>query len=143
MVVPEVGVGAIVIRDGAILLVQRGREPHKGLWAIPGGRIEPGESLHQATCRELLEETGIRVKVGDLAWHFEHIAKDDNGELLRHYVVLDFWADYVDGEPVAGDDAVAARWVALSDLADWPLNETSREALSTLLPQIRLAQGQG
>ena len=70
---PVVGVGAIVVHDGAVLLVKRGKPPHKGEWAIPGGRLQWGESLQQGAEREILEETGSTIKAGELLYHFEHI----------------------------------------------------------------------
>ncbi|MDH3355103.1 MAG: NUDIX domain-containing protein, partial [Chromatiales bacterium] len=75
---PVVGVGAIVIHEGAVLLVKRGKAPHKGEWAIPGGKLKWGETLQQGAEREILEETGIAIEAGELLYHFEHIvpAKD-------------------------------------------------------------------
>src|SRR5687768_15799855 len=100
MAQPQIAIGAIVIHDGALLMVQRANEPGKGLWSLPGGRVEQGEYLADALRREVREETGLAVEVGELAGILE-VPGDD-----LHYVVLDFHAT-VDGvvEPVAGTDA--------------------------------------
>ncbi len=131
---PQVGVGAILVRDGAVLLVRRARPPHRGEWAIPGGRVQPGEPLAVAAARELLEETGVQARIGPLLYHFEHIEHDPSGQLRYHYVVLDFAADYLAGTPQAGDDAAEARWVRFDEFSTLPINATTRQALAQLLP---------
>jgi mutator protein MutT len=112
-VTPVLAVGAIIVDDGRILLVQRGNEPGRGLWSVPGGRVEPGEQLRQAVVREVREETGLAVIVGDLAGHVERIGED------YHLVILDFFAGPVERnrELTAGDDAADARWVPFADVA--------------------------
>jgi ADP-ribose pyrophosphatase YjhB (NUDIX family) len=106
---PEVAVGAVVIRDRRLLLVKRGRGVGAGLWSLPGGRVEPAETLSDAVRRELWEEVGLRVRVGPLCGIAERISDD------AHYVILDFWAD-ADGTPVAGDDAAGLMWAGHADL---------------------------
>lgn len=132
---PQLGVGAVVLHRDRVLLVQRGREPAKGQWAIPGGKVAPGESLVAAAEREILEETGITIEAGELAWHFEFIERDEEGSVKFHYVVLDFFARYRSGEPAAGDDAAAVRWVGFDELAGLPLNPSTDQALRTLYPE--------
>lgn len=132
---PKLGVGAIVVDRERVLLVQRGREPARGQWAIPGGKVLPGETLAAATRREILEETGIAIEVGELAWHFEFIERDEAGEVKFHYVVLDFHARYLSGEPVAGDDAAAVRWVEFAELDSLELNSSTAKALGELFPE--------
>lgn len=131
---PQVGVGAIVVHEGRVLLVQRKQPPHAGQWAIPGGKQHWGESLQQAAERELLEETGIQVRAGRPAYTFEHLVRDAAGAVQFHYVVVDLLADYLGGTPVAGDDADDARWVAWHELAALPVNATTRRALAELFP---------
>ncbi|WP_127476233.1 NUDIX hydrolase [Sulfurivermis fontis] len=131
---PQVGVGAVVVHRGRVLLVRRGRPPGEGLWAIPGGRQRLGETLQQAAEREIREETGVTVRATIPVYTCEHIERDEHGELRYHYVIVDLAAEYLGGEPQAGDDASAAAWVAWQDLGKLPLNDSSRIALRTLFP---------
>ena len=109
---PQIAIGAIVIHDDALLMVQRAQEPGKGLWSLPGGRVEQGEYLADALRREVLEETGLVVDVGELAGILEV-----PGEEL-HYVILDYHAT-VRGDPTvrAGTDASDVRWIPLDQVA--------------------------
>jgi 8-oxo-dGTP diphosphatase len=122
---PELCVGAVVVDDGRLLLIRRGHGPAAGEWSIPGGRVEWGESLAEAVVRELAEETGLAGVCGELAGWVERVS-DDN-----HFVIFDFWVGTLDGEiePVAGDDAVEAAWVALSDVSGLRLVEGLAEFL--------------
>lgn len=131
---PVVGVGAIVRRGPTVLLVLRGTPPNQGLWAIPGGRLQLGETLQQGAEREIREETSVEIRAGQVVFTFEHIERDAAGALLFHYVVLDLAAEYLAGEPQAGDDAREARWIPFSELAQLPLNATTRHALQQLFP---------
>lgn len=133
---PVVAVGAIVRRGDNVLLVLRGTPPNKNQWAIPGGRLHLGESLQQAAEREILEETGIHIKAGDVIYTFEHIERDLDGKVLFHYVVLDLAAEYLLGEPRAGDDARDARWIPLTQLHQWPVNTTTLRALRQLFSEV-------
>ena len=94
---PRVGAGAIVIHEGRILLVKRGVEPGKGLWAIPGGTLRLGETLRECAAREVLEETGVTIAVGECVYVFDLIERDESGEIKFHFVVADFAALYVSG----------------------------------------------
>ena len=132
---PQLGCGAIVRRDDAVLLVKRGRPPRQGQWAIPGGRVHAGETLHQATEREVLEETGITIRAGEMVYQLEYIEHNDEGEIAFHYVVLDYAGEYPSGEPVAGDDADEAAWIPFNALTDMILTDSTRDALLTLFPQ--------
>lgn len=139
---PQLGVGAVVCHLEKILLVLRGNAPYKNQWAIPGGKVSPGESLKAAVEREILEETGIIIRAGDLASHLEFIERDDAAALLYHYVVLDFFGEYLSGEPCPGDDAADARWVSFDELELLALNPTTRELLLRLYPQRLGASGE-
>ncbi len=113
---PELCVGAVAVRDGSILLIRRGTPPGEGLWSVPGGRVQRGETLAAAVGRELREETGLDGYVGEAVGWTELIGR------RRHYVVVDFWvAVESDAAPVAGTDASDAAWVALEDLERWDL----------------------
>lgn len=129
---PQLGCGAIVRRGDSVLLVKRGREPRKGQWAIPGGKVEAGESMRAAAEREILEETAITIRAGEMVYQLEYIEHDDAGDIAFHYVVLDFAAEYLGGEPSPGDDADAAAWVRFDTLSNLPLTDSTREALHTL-----------
>ncbi len=121
---PEVCVGAVAVFDEAILLVRRGRGTAQGTWAVPGGRVEPGETLAEAVVRELAEETGLTGVCDYLVGWAERIGPG------YHYVILDFSVTLLsDTDPVAGDDAAETRWVPLSQVADLTLAEGLAEFL--------------
>ena len=129
---PRVGVGAIVIRDGKVLLVKRGVPPSEGLWAIPGGMIELGETIQQAAEREIYEETGIRIQAREPVYNFDLIDRDAEGRIRYHFVVVDVFAYYVSGEPEASDDVVDARWVAPEELEALPASPNTMRLLRVI-----------
>ncbi len=112
---PVVGVGAVIIEDGKILLVKRGNEPNKYMWSIPGGIVKVGESLIEALKREVEEEVGLKVEVGDVACVSEEII-EENGKIRFHYVIIDFFANVVGGDLNPNSDALDARWVPLNEV---------------------------
>lgn len=113
---PEVAVGAILIEDDDLLLVRRARPPAAGLWSLPGGRVERGETMVEAVVREVAEETGLECVCGEMVGWSEVIDDD------HHFVILDFRAHLLErADPVAGDDAADARWVRLGDVAEMRL----------------------
>jgi len=128
---PRVAVGAIVFKDASVLLVRRGQPPAQDLWAIPGGRVEIGETLQQAVEREIFEETGITVRALDPVYTFDFIDRDEHGRTRFHYVIIDFTADYVSGQIKAGDDAAAACWVSSDALASLKVSSKTRQLLKT------------
>ena len=111
---PEVCVGAVVIVDGRLLLVQRGRGAAVGRWSVPGGRVEPGEPVAGAVARELREETALVGECERFIGWVERIGAD------HHFLILDFLVRVQPGEPRPGDDADAVMWVPVDDLAAWP-----------------------
>jgi len=112
---PLVGVGAVVVHEGRVLLVQRGREPMKGRWSIPGGLIEIGETLSEAVVREVREETGLEVEPLELIELLDRIHRE--GERVRyHYVIADYLCRVTGGTLKAASDADAVRWV---ERAEW------------------------
>lgn len=130
---PIVGVAAVVLWDGQVLLVQRGREPARGLWGLPGGMLELGETVAEGVRREVWEECGVEIEVGPLVGVFEPMQRDDAGRLRYHYVVLDYLARYVGGELQAADDADDARWVSPAELEGLPMLVETREMIKRVL----------
>ena len=114
MSAPEVAVGAVCTHTDSLLLIRRGRGPAAGEWSVPGGRVERGETLHEAVVRETFEETGLEVVVDRFLGWVERI--DDT----FHHVILDFAVTALDPtrSPLAGDDAAEAAWVPLADVSD-------------------------
>jgi ADP-ribose pyrophosphatase YjhB (NUDIX family) len=114
-----VAVGAIVVDGERILLIQRGHPPAEGRWSIPGGRVEPGETLPHAVRREIQEECGLNVAVGDIAIVLDRISRDPNGQAQSHYLILDFWVTPATGHapPIirASSDAADAGWFTLDE----------------------------
>ncbi len=137
---PLVGVGVAIYDDqGRVLLVQRGRPPRAGTWGLPGGLLELGERLDAAAAREVMEELGIAVSVQSLVTAFESIHHDDAGKIEYHYVVLEFWARYQGGAPVAQDDAAAFAWVAVDQLDAYALTGQQRKVLDQTYAAWRAA----
>ncbi|MEM9200084.1 MAG: NUDIX domain-containing protein [Actinomycetota bacterium] len=111
-----VAVGAVIRRGDELLLVQRGHDPEVGRWSVPGGRVEPGESLRDAVQREVLEEVGLPCDVGELVGVVER--RSDS----FHFAIVDFACAVPSSrEPVAGDDAAAVAWVPMAELGEWEL----------------------
>ena len=127
---PWVAVGAIVMREGKVLLIQRGKEPGRGLWAVPGGMVDLGETCQEAVAREVKEETCLDVEVGELFWSVDAIRRDQDGRVVYHNIILDYLAEAREGDAVCADDAMDVRWCGPDDLAEinptpsmWPLLE--------------------
>ena len=134
---PRVAVGALVVHQNKVLLILRGKAPAKGMWAVPGGSVNIGETLQAAAEREVLEETGLQIKAGEVIYSFEKIQHDKAGQVKYHYVILDLEAKPLD--PVQtltpADDAVEAGWFTLADLdrLNLPVSETTRTLLQKKL----------
>ena len=119
-IMPRAAVSAAIFRDGRVLLVQRSRPPSAGVWSLPGGHIEPGETALDAIHRELREETAIFARIAEIAGVKDVIHRTDSDVLLFHRVVIVFCGEWLSGEPEAGDDAAAVGWYdpdALAGLA--------------------------
>src|SRR6266568_6427976 len=107
---PLVGVGAVVVDEGRVLLVRRGREPLKGKWSLPGGMLELGESLTAGVVREVREETGLNVEPIELIELLDRVHREED-RVRYHYVIADYLCRVVDGDLLAASDADAVRWV--------------------------------
>jgi 8-oxo-dGTP diphosphatase len=126
---PRVGVGAVVLREGRVLLVRRGVAPALGLWAIPGGGLRLGETLQEGAEREILEETGIVIRAGAPVFTGDSFEIDGEGRFRFHYVIVDMAADYVGGEVKAADDALEACWVSPAEIRNLPATKTTLKLL--------------
>ena len=115
---PVPAVAAIILRDRDILLIKRATEPNKGKWSVPGGSMELGETLDQALNREVREETGLEIEIGELAGVNDLIVKHD-GEITFHYVLIDYYATVKSGEPSPATDVSECRWVPLDEIGNY------------------------
>ena len=120
---PILGVGAIILDGGRILLVERGRAPLEGWWSIPGGVLETGETLTQGVCREVLEETGLVVEPVEMVEVFERIMRDASGAAEYHYVLIDYLCRVIGGTLAPADDVSRAEWVPREALAGYRITE--------------------
>jgi 8-oxo-dGTP diphosphatase len=120
---PILAVSAAIIRDGKVLIVRRARPPAEGLYTLPGGGVEVGETLAEAVVREVREETALVVEPVALAGYREAIARDGDGRIERHFVILPFAARWIAGEPMLSDELSEARWLDPSEIA--ALNNTA------------------
>jgi 8-oxo-dGTP diphosphatase len=126
---PLVGVGAIIVEAGRVVLVKRGHEPLAGEWSIPGGALEVGELVREAAAREAREETGLTVEPTELLGVFDRVLRDGDGRVLYHYLLVDFLCRRVDGEVRAGGDADEARWFAPEEVHKLPLAKDTAEVI--------------
>jgi 8-oxo-dGTP diphosphatase len=126
---PLVGVGAIIIEADRVVLVRRGHPPLAGEWSIPGGVLEVGETLREAAVREALEETGLRVEVGELLGVYDRILRDADKRPRYHYVLIDFLCWKIAGEFQAADDAAEARWFTRAEVAGLGLPEETADVI--------------
>jgi 8-oxo-dGTP diphosphatase len=129
---PRVGVGAVVLREGRILLVRRGAPPAQGLWAIPGGGLRLGETLQAGAEREILEETGIVIRAGAPLFACDSLERDGDGRIRFHYVIVDVTADYLSGDVKGADDALEARWVSPTEIHELPVTKTTLKLLTQI-----------
>src|SRR5580693_7896811 len=147
---PIVGVGGVVIEEGRALLIRRGSEPLRGEWSIPGGTLELGESLEQGVARELLEETGLEVRVVELIEVFDRIFEGDEaaagGELQTkgpkcHFVIADYLCERVSGEAGAAGDVTHGAFAREEELDGYGLTETAARILRKAFAMERARRG--
>ena len=127
---PWVGIGCIVFREEAVLLVRRGKPPRIGEWSLPGGAQHVGEKAEEAARRELREETSIEVGEMALAYVFDAINEDEDGRARYHYTIIDFAALWLEGEARAGDDVSEVAWALPHELVAYDLTEAAHEAIA-------------
>ena len=126
---PLVGVGAVIIDKGRVLLVKRGHPPLSGEWSIPGGALEVGEMVREAAVREVKEETGLSVEATELLGVYDRVLRDGGGRILYHYVLIDFLCRRVGGELEAAGDAEEARWFTPQETGKLPLAADTAEVI--------------
>ena len=138
---PLVGVGGVVISEGKALLIKRGGPPLEGQWSIPGGMLELGETLRDGVRRELMEETGLEVRVGDVVEVFERIFRDEGGRIRYHFVIHDFLCEVLTGEARAASDVTDVAWASADELAKYEMTETAVRVLLRAFEMSRAMAG--
>jgi mutator protein MutT len=133
---PIVGVGGVVVQDGRALIVKRAHEPRKGEWSLPGGIVELGETLVDAVRRELKEETGLEVEVGEVVEVFDRV-HHSNGRIQYHFVIVDYLCRPHGGTLCAADDAEDAAWVAADEIERFGVNEFAARVIRRGLDMAR------
>ena len=127
------GVGAVIVHGGQVLIVKRKYEPLAGQWSLPGGGVETGETLEDSVAREMLEETGLEVEVGPVIEVFDRITHDERGEVLYHFVLVDYLCWPLGGELRASSDVADARFVDPSELPQYNLTVKANEVIARAL----------
>jgi ADP-ribose pyrophosphatase YjhB (NUDIX family) len=130
---PIVAVGAIVVKDGRVLLARRGKEPSYGLWSVPGGAVRVGEDLKAAAQREIREELGIEVELTDVIEVLERVTRDAEGRIQYHYVIVDYLARWAGGQPTPSPEALEARWIAPEDFPQYEMTRGTAEVIYRIL----------
>ncbi|HLH00976.1 MAG TPA: NUDIX hydrolase [Bryobacteraceae bacterium] len=134
---PFLGVGALIFDDRRILLVERGKEPLKGYWSLPGGILETGEKLEEAIRREVLEETGLDVEPMSLFEVFERIMPGEDGRVEYHYVLIDYICRPVGGRLQAASDVARATWVSEQNLGSYRLTDGTLAVIERAFAQLQ------
>lgn len=135
---PVLGVSACVWRDGSVLLIRRAKEPLAGSWSLPGGHVEPGETVLEACRRELHEETGVSAELSHLLGLYDVIQRGRDGALSRHYAIACYGGLWQAGEPRASGDAGAARFVSLAEIGRLSLMPSVKAAIARMAEILNL-----
>ena len=133
---PYLAVSAAIIRDGKVLVVRRARNPALGIYTLPGGGVETGETLVQAVTREVREETSMDIEPVALAGHREAIVRDAHGRVEQHFVILCFAARWLSGEPVLNEELDDARWLAPAALSSLRTTEGLAEIVAAAIERL-------
>jgi ADP-ribose pyrophosphatase YjhB (NUDIX family) len=135
---PYLAVSAAIIRDDRVLIVRRARMPALGVFTLPGGVVETGETLHEALVREIREETSMAIAPVALAGHREVIVRDAGGRVERHFIILAFAARWQAGEPKLNEELVEARWVQSHEIANLATTEGLRDIIVAAFEQMKI-----
>jgi 8-oxo-dGTP diphosphatase len=136
---PFLAVSAAIIRDGRVLVTQRARGPAFGIWSMPGGVVEAGETLAEALIREIQEETALTIEPVALAGHREVVVRDSDGRASRHFVILCFASRWIAGEPKLNEELSDARWLKLEELASLKTTEGLAEIVAEAFERMKTA----
>ena len=134
---PFVGVGAVIVHDGKVVLIKRRYEPLAGEWSLPGGAVEVGETLEDCVLREMREETGLEIEVGPVIEVFDRISRDADGRIRYHYVLIDYLCWPVGGYLAAGSDVDEAVFVEPGALSDYALTAKATAVIERALEMAR------
>jgi ADP-ribose pyrophosphatase YjhB (NUDIX family) len=126
---PIVGVGAVILREGRVLIVRRANPPLQGQWSIPGGALDLGEKLRDGVAREVREETGLEVEVGPVLDVFDSIFPDAEGRTQYHYVLIDYLCRPLSGTATAASDASELRWARPDELETLGMKQVTIEVI--------------
>lgn len=138
---PLLAVSAVIVRGGEFLTVRRARPPAEGLFTLPGGAVETGETLIQAIIREVREETALTIEPVALAGYREVIARDSVGRIERHFVILAFAARWVAGEPRPNEEIAEFRWIRPPELKPLPTTEGLAEIVAAAFERLEAGAG--
>ena len=137
---PFIAVGAAVRRGDRVLIVQRAREPSRGAWTVPGGVVDLGEEMAQAVAREVREECGIAVEVGEIVGSIDNIVRDADGAVRYHFCIIDYAARYLSGERAINDELSGAAWISPAEFDRYNISPRVRPMLLAALRQANLKQ---
>jgi ADP-ribose pyrophosphatase YjhB (NUDIX family) len=126
-------VGAVVVRNGRVLLARRGREPSYGLWSVPGGAVRLGEGIKAAAAREIREECGIEIALTDVVEVIERLHRDGEGRIQYHYVIVDYLARWVAGDIRPSDEVLEARWVSPGEFPRYQMTPGTADVIRKML----------
>jgi len=135
---PIVGVAAIIVENGKMLLIKRGSEPAAGKWSVPGGVVELGETIEEALIREVMEECGLKIEILKLIDVVDNIIKDADGRIKFHYVILEFLARPLEGEIKASSDALEVKWVPIEKIGEYNITNTLHKLLKKHKRRLQL-----
>jgi len=134
---PFVAVSAAIIRDERVLIVQRAQPPMRGVFTLPGGVVELGETLHEALLREIKEETNLVIAPVALAGHREVITRDAAGKVERHFIILAFAARWMGGEPKLNEELADAHWIKSEEIANFRTTEGLGDIIAAAFKRMK------